>query len=467
MLLALYPPSVPWFRLKVAGKFLYDGNIPPDTLQQLQQELMMHELLMLTRLEQADVPGRASNRRRGGFRSRKRMVIDQLLVTGDALERLTEDYRIQVYRRDQYVTRRDSAGDVLYHIVKEKIDPLTLSEEQREMAGLNTEELVLKTVSQRMKELYTYVCWQPLTNVWLVQQEINRKIINESQETVSQFLSTAFELAPTENYGRGWIELNLGDARTYNELNERLLDFAATASKQLFAVDYNSQVRPRDLAKSSGEVIQARVQGGQVQDVSCLKVDKLSDFNVVYQTAETKRRDLASAMLMETETTPRGDRVTATQVNRVAAELQGALGGLFAPIADSQQIPLVERLLYQMRKDALLPTLPAESIEIEAVTGLPALSREYDQENLVGVMQVLGQFGPEVMSKINVGTLVDVMFRQANVYHPGLVKSEEEIAAEQQAVMQQQLAMAGGQEAIRTGGAVIEQQQAEQGDTNV
>ena len=463
MLLALYPPSVPWFRLKPASKWLYDTNIAPETLQQLQQELMMHELIMLTRLEQADVPSEASNRRKAGFRTRKRMVIDQLLVTGDCLERLTDEYRIQVYRRDQYVTRRDNTGDVVYHIIKESIDPLSLTEKQRELAELKTEELVQKPHSDRMKDMYTHVCWQPLSKVWLVRQEIERKIINESQEKVSQFISTSFELAPGENYGRGWVELNLGDARTYNELQERLLDFAATASKQLFAIDYNSQVRPRDLAKDTGEVFQARVQGGQVQDVSCLKVDKLSDFNVVYQTAQTKRSDLAAAMLMETEVTPRGDRVTATQVNQVAAELQGALGGLFAPIADSQQTPLVERLLHQMRKDALLPSLPPGSIEIEAVTGLPALSREYDQQNLLGVMQVLGQFGPEVMGRINMSTLIDVMFRQANVYHPGLVKSEEDLATEQQAAMQQQMAMAGGEEAIRTGGAVIEQQ-AKQGD---
>ena len=456
LLIALYPPGVPWFTLRPAGKFMYDSTVDPAMLQQLQAELHLHEMMMLAKLEQADIPGRKSNRRRGGFRNRKRQALTQLLVTGDSLERLTDDYRIQVYRRDQYVTRRDQTGDVMLHIIKETVDPLTLSDEQLVTADIDKDVLIGKSVADRKEDLYTSVYWDPQASIWDIKQEVNRKTIVQSYEPVSPFLSTAFELTPTDHYGRGFVELNMGDCRTLNELHERLLDFAATASKQLWVTDYASQVRPRDLAKPSGSVIQARVAAGQVQDVACMKVDKISDFNVVYQTTMSKRNDLAQAMLMEGESTPTGERVTAYQVSRVAMELEGSLGGLYSPIADMQQIPLVERLMYQMRKDKILPALPEGSVEIEAVTGLPALSRERDQARLMNAMQALSQFGPEVMGRINLGELVDIIFTQSNVYHPGLVKSDEQLAAEEQARQQMQMQAAAQQEMVRTAGAVAE-----------
>ena len=159
---------------------------------------------------------------------------------------------------------------------------------------------------------------------------------------------------------------------------------------------------------------------------------------------------------MEGDSTPTGERVTAFQVSRVVQELEGALGGLYSPIADMQQVPMVERLMYQMRKDKLLPALPEDAVEIEAVTGLPALSREQDQYKLAQTLQVLGQFGPEVMGRINMGELVELFFRQSNIYHPGLVKSDEQLSAEAEAAQQQQQQMMAQQEAIRTAGAVAE-----------
>jgi len=455
LLLSLFTPAAPWFKLKPASKFLYDANINPAAINEFRAHLALHELIMMSKLEKANMGGN-NNHQRSGFRDRKRMALSQLLVTGDTLEQFTDDYQMKVFRRDQYVSRRDPAGNVIYHIVKESVDPVGLDPKQAEMADIDIQVEEARPVGDRMKDMYTEVMWHPVSKVWVIRQEINRHVINESQEGISPFLSTPFELAPGENYGRGWVELNLGDCRTLNELNERLLDFAATASKQLFVTDYNSQVRPIDLAKPSGSVIQGRVQGGQVQDVACLKVDKLSDFNVVYNTMIGKRNDLAVGMLMEGESMPTGERVTAFQVQRVAMELEGALGGIYAPIADNQQVPLIERLMYQMTRDKLLPALPPDSVEVEAVTGLAALSREADATRLMGVLQVLRQFGPEMLARLDMGVLMDTMMRQAGIYEPGLVKSAEQLRTEQEAAMADQQSAAVQGEAVRTVGAVAE-----------
>ena len=351
LLLALYPPGRPFFSLRVAQEVAADPEIAPEQVQQYEQLLFLQELAIQASLEAAYIGERGQNRRRTGFRSQKRAALSQLLITGDVLEQLTDDYRIKVFRRDQYVTKRDSSGDVLFHAVKEVIDPLSLTDEQIQRCMFDPEQLKSQPATERLKDMFTSCEWQPWSNSWVITQECEGKVLQESEDKVSPFMSTSYELTPGESYGRGLVELNLGDIRSMNELTLSLLDFSATASKQLFALDMNSQVMPEDLAKPSGSVIQARVQGGQVTDVGMVRADKMADFQVTSSTRDSIRKDLATVMLMESEATPRGERVTAFQVSRVASELEGALGGLFAPISDQQQTPLVERCIFQMKRD--------------------------------------------------------------------------------------------------------------------
>ena len=455
LLLALYPPGLPFFRFMPSARFKYDPSTPPELLQDFESQLHLRELMVLSKLE-ASAMGGNSNSRRSGFRSRKRKALAQLLITGDVLEKIDDDYRIKVYRRDAYVTSRDSSGDVRYHICKEQIDPLILNDNQLQVCDMNRDDLRTMSVADRTEELYTSIEWQPENKNWLLRQEVKGKIIIETEEKVSPYMSTPYELAPGENYGRGIVEQNLGDVRSMNELTERIIDFAALASKQLMVVDYNSQVRPQDLTKPTGSVIQGRVQGGQVTDIATLKADKVNDFSVVQSVRESIRRDLASTMLMEGENQPRGDRVTAFQVQRIAMELEGALGGVYAPIADAQQIPLIERVVYMMERDKLITPLPDDAIEVEALTGIAALSREGDQSKLLGLVSTLAQLGGETMSRLDMGVLTDILVRQSGIFEPGLVKSDEQIEQEKQAMMQQQQQMAMSEKAIDVGGNVIE-----------
>jgi hypothetical protein len=465
LLLALYPPGRPFFALRMASQLEYDETVDPAAKQQIEQALFLQEMTMQATLESAYTGSRGGNRRRSGFRSRKRQALTQLLVTGDVLEQLTDDYRIKVFRRDQYCTKRDSSGDVLCHAIVEQIDPMTLTDAELEACDMRREDIAGKYPSDRLEDIHTLCEWNPVTQRWVIEQEIHGHVIRMSEDAVSPYMATAYELAPGESYGRGLVELNLGDIRSMNELTMSILDFSATASKQLFCVDYNSQVRPQDLAQPTGSVIQARVQSGQVTDVSLLRADKLADFQVTANTRDSIRKDLATVMLMESEATPQGERVTAFQVQRVASELEGALGGVFAPIADSQQVPLVERLMFQMKRDRILPAIPDDTVEIETLTGIAALSREADSGRMMQVLQMMTQLGPEVMQRVDTTVLVDLLMRQAGVYEPGLLKSPEQLQQEQQAAMQQQMAQQAAGKAVDVIGNT-EQARAQQELTN-
>jgi hypothetical protein len=464
MLIALFPPDRPWFRLQVASHLRYGED--PAKVAIANRALFVRELLVQSMLESgSSVSAGADNRRRGGgFRTAKRSALANVLVTGDTLEQLTDDYRLKVFRRDQYIVQRDSSCDVLCMGVRERIDPYTLTDEQRESANIKADDD--RDAYERMEDIYTFCEWHPWSKTWVTRQEVKDVIIAESEDGVAPMWPTAYELSPGEHYGRGFVELNLGDLRSVNELERRLLEFTAIASKLLIAKDISSQVRNEDLLKGPGEVVEGmRVSGGVVQDVAMLSLTHTPDFSVVSNTAVRKTQQLARAMLMETETTPRGERVTAYQVQRVAMELEQSLGGVYSAIADEQQIPLLRRTIYQLRRDGMLTLNDNElgGVEIEALTGIRALSMANNQAALLNFVQTLAAIGPEATARLNQSVLLDVLARYNNIDEPGLIRSEEEMRAEQARQMQQAMVAAAAQKGIDTVGNIAETVATQQG----
>jgi len=207
------------------------------------------------------------------------------------------------------------------------------------------------------------------------------------------------------------------------------------------------------------------VSGGQVQDIALLTVDKASDFNVVAQTSTRKEKALAKAMLLESDIQPQKERVTATQVQRIAMELEGALGGFYAPIAESLQMPLIERTAFQMQQDRLLQPLPDGMVRTDTLTGMAALRREVEKGKLLEAVQLIGQLGPEAQRRIDVGVLTDVILRYSGVYEPGVVKSPDQLAQELQQQMAAQAQAQAAEKAIDVGGNIIEDAAANQTPT--
>ena len=162
LLLALFPTGQPFFRLKPATKFKFDPEVDPSLLQSFEDKLRIHEMIMLAKLEKDDSDG-GTNARRAGFRSRMRSAISQPLVTGDVLIQMTDEYQIRIHRRDNYVVRRSTSGDVMYMITREQVDSLSLSPEQIEMIGLDLETEMNTPAYDRMQDLYTKCEWNPMS----------------------------------------------------------------------------------------------------------------------------------------------------------------------------------------------------------------------------------------------------------------------------------------------------------------
>lgn len=489
MLSALFPSTQPWHRLllnkTIAQRLANGGERAMQSLEEIRRRLFFNEVMATTLLESngtADEHGR----QRMGFRSRKRAALEQLIVTGSVLEQLTPDYRVKVFDRESYVTRRDSAGSILYHVVREQIDPLSLTDEQIAAIDLDKSELEDQTPFERLVEIYTKVEWQPQSKTWVQTQEINGETLptDKGEESIeheiSPYFATDYALAPGQDYGRGFVELNvLGTLGTLNELELRLLDLMDLATIHLIAIDQSSSIRPRDMIRDRGSFLpNARVVGGEVQDVGLLSLGNVGDFQSLTLAIERKQREVAQTMLIESATQPNKDRVTATQVERIADEIDGALGGMYTPIADDQQRPLLRRLYWQMERDDLIEEMPTGEeireagidfsgsvVDIDVLTGISALQRDANASKMIELTEVLSRFGDRGLEAINQDVFVREYMRHRSFNIEGVVKSPEQLEAERQREMQ----MLAQQQAIATSGNVIEEgaraaaQQATQG----
>lgn len=460
MLLGLFPPDVPFVTITPSAEIMNDPGIPDPIKQQIIAALQVREVLLMAALESGVVQTKGRRYRRTNFRSSKRSTLEALLATGDTLERMTDDFRFIRFRRDKYVTKRDSCGNVLYHIVEEKLDALSIDDAETNLqkAGLRLDEYKEKPVGERMVDLYTIVEWQPLAREWVVRQELNGKVINESTEAVSAWISTPYELPDGEDYGRGFIERRLGSLRSLDTLHEKLLDWAALASYMLTCVDNASEFREKDLTKPSGSVSRgARVVNGQVQDVAFLALgEKLRDFMIVDKAIDRLERRLNRSMLNEVDMQPHKDRVTATQIDSIREAIMGATSGVYATISDDQQLPMVDRGLWLLERAGKFKPLPEGMVEVRTLTGITALGRQAKARGIESFFAEVGQIAPDMIARFDKNVLLEILARYKNINEPGLILSREKFLEEQRAMARQQLAMVAGEKAIDTTGNVIE-----------
>jgi len=154
---------------------------------------------------------------------------------------------------------------------------------------------------------------------------------------------------------------------------------------------------------------------------------------------------------------PQGDRVTATAWNQVVQELEGALGGVYAPISEQMQLPLLRRVAFQAARDKIVRALPEKAVEIKTLTGLAALSRARRAQDLLTLSSAANNLGPEATAYLDKPTLMKVLARYSNVTEPGVVRSEQQVQEMNQKAMQMQTAQYAAQRGTDALGKITEQ----------
>jgi len=436
LMLALFPPHAPFFRLSIDDLVYKQIQGSPEQKGVIEQGLSKIEKAVMDNME-------VSNDRVAVYEA-----LRLLIVSGNVLLRLTEK-GLRVHRLENYVIKRDPQGSVLKIIIKESIALNTLPP--------NIREAILKVKDAKEyddKELDLYTCITREKNNWKLIQECGKKIILEKEYKIDKlpFIALRFNRVDGMDYGRGHCEAFLGDLKSLEGLTRAILEGSSASAKMLFMVSPSGTTRASALAKApNGAIIE-----GSSGDVSVLQANKFADFRIAFETMNRIETRLQFAFLLNSSVQRQAERVTATEVQLVANELQDALGGVYGILTTEFQLPYINAKLAMLREQKLLPDLPKEIVRPKIIVGLEALGRASDRLRLLQFMSDLaGTLGAEVLAQhINLDDAIKKFAIANGVDTQGLLKSQEQIQQEQQQQMQQQFAqkaMADPRVAIEAG----------------
>ena len=450
LLLTLFPPTAPFFKFSIDGKAKQQAEArqgSPILQGQIDTALNVYERKILADIETS------------GMRTQLFAVTKLLVSTGNVLLNIPALGPARVFRLDRYVIRRDPMGNVLEIAIREDVAPESLPKHVRDMLGPDGGEEKVEG-ADRTVQLYTHICWEG--DQWEIYQEIKGMDIPGSQATYPKdkcpWLALRMNAIDNEDYGRGMVEEYLGDFRSLEALSRALVQGTAAAAKVLFLVDPTGQTDFRVISKSNT----GDVREGRAIDISTMKVDKGSDFNVAANQMKTIAEGLAYAFLLNSAIQRPGERVTAEEIRYMAQEIETGLGGVYSNLSQELQLPLVILIQNRLQRQGVLPTLPAGEVKPTITTGLDALGRGQERNRLLSFIKGLAEINPEFLKTLKPEEVTRRLAAADGVDLDGLIKTPQEMQAEQQQQVASQMMDKLGPNAVTQAGQMAQNVQAQQ-----
>lgn len=443
LLLALMPPSQPFFRLtidkgKIQQYLEQRGGQEEQLLSQLDQALSDLERQVLRRLDQLQA------------RSALFEAVKHLIVGGNALIYVGAD-AIRMYSLRSFCVDRDPEGNVTEIVVREQVAERYMPVRQPKESDQGE--------SDEREDVYTHINISPQDNrVEWYQEYEGEKLAGSagfSSLDTSPWIVLRLHRVAGESYGRGLVEEVLGDLQSLESLSKAVVQGALISAKALFLVNPNGTTRADVLARAENGAIVA----GNAADVEALQVQKSSDMSVALQTMQLLERRLQFTFLTNEAVQRDAERVTAEEIRLMAEQLEQGLGGVYSVLSAELQLPLIRRVMHLMEREGDIPPVPKGLVEPQVTTGLEAIGRGNDKQRLTTFLQtVAASIGPEqFLQYINPSELIRRFAAADGIDTAGLVKNDQELQAEQAQQQQAMLAQQLAQGAIQSGATATPQ----------
>ncbi len=252
------------------------------------------------------------------------------------------------------------------------------------------------------------------------------------------YRALTWELPDGWHYGVGLVEQHAGDFAAISTMSASQLQSAILASEFRLLVNPAGVTQPEDVINSqNGDTIPGTPD--DVQYVSAAVSGVAQALNVQEVILSKYITRIGRAFLLASAAQRDAERVTAEEIRRDVMELETSLGGVYSRLAVDFQRPLAYWLAKQLGVK-----LSDTGIQPTIITGLDALSRNSDLENLMRALQqllVLSQItgsNPQLAATLNSTSIAAAIFAGNGVDAQTYVNDQET----QQAIMQQQQANA-------------------------
>ena len=377
-------------------------------------------------------------------------AIRLLIITGECLLYRMND-SLRVYSLRNYTLKRNNVGEVLDIVIKELKYYSELPDEVKLIVGKQQDDDEL--------DLYTR-CRKLPNGSWHVTQEINGHDIGTDttyRNKLCPYIPVTWNFVNGDNYGRGYVEDYAADLYKYSELSRSLADYEFEALKLIHLVDPSSIFDTQAAQDAvSGDYIQGRPDAVQPYEAGDYQkmLQVMNDLGQIEQ-----RLDVA---FMYTGNTRDGERVTAYEIRQNAEEAEQVLGGVYSQLSQNMHLPLAYILLHEENSE-IIYEFDTENLKLNILTGLQALSRSSENQNLViassemnAVIPVFMQLG---LDKIyNLETVAESILQSNGVNTKNIkytkeqleanAKAAEEAAAQQNMQAQQVAQQANQAEAV-------------------
>ena len=347
-------------------------------------------------------------------------ALQHLIVVGDSLIIMEDDFTFRVIRFDHYVMRREVNGEpkeIIY------LDFVASSNDESIEDNFRA-QYSADYASEGYEVIYTRLTKEEGEDEWTVQREQNDQIIQSLE--------------------------------AYTEASQEGM---AAASTFWMGVDPAGITEIDDLAgQSNGTWVPARTQ-----DVFTLSPAQTMNpqIQATFQAVETMRREVGQAFLLDSASIPSGDRVTATAVRRIGQELEMVLGGAFSSIARELFVPIVQRSVFLMLDEGVIDERLQDQffddqgvLNVEIITGLQALSRDTDLMKLMQLGEMMRNLPQEAMQTFKFQEYGRALITALGFDANNWIRSEEDIKAEKAEMQREAMAMqqqAATQQAVTEG----------------
>lgn len=415
MMMALFPPAKPFFRLDLSTKQkaeLEANGLSEAAIDEASAEVEREAI-------------RKFERKNG--RVVMNDIAQQLIITGNSLLKVPEnDDKYQAYTIRDYAIKRDLKGDVVKLIIREVVSVQGLTESQQALAIANgyTEDSEVQIFTGIVR--YSgdkFAVWQELESICYCHARIGLYT-----EKTLPWVALTWILPRNRDYGVGLVEIYAGDFHQLSTLAEASLDFTTVVTDLKFLVNPAGMTDPHVLNNApSGSYVH-----GLEADVFVLTPNVSDATNFLTNQFEQVSRRIGAGFLLNTAVVRNAERVTAEEIRMQANELEGSLGGVYSRLAMELQRPMATMLLKDVDNSF-------GGIEPIILTGLASLSRNsevdklrYFFQDLIGLSDV----PPEVAIRIEYGDLIKVLGAGHAVEYKKFLKDETKVEADKKQAMQ-------------------------------
>lgn len=432
LLLSLMPARQAFFRFQVEDRLLSQLG-GPKQLAAVEKALAGMEDVVQSEIEA------------NACRTPVGEAVKHLLVGGNVLMHMLPSGGLKLYPLHSFVVHRDGEGTPLRMVAEDTLSPLSLPDSVR---GRVLEKLSERNSPDKTVTLYTGI-FRTETN-WVVWQEVEGIKVPESHGRypldACPWMPLRWTPVDGESYGRGMVEDYLGYFTSLEALTAALVKGTAIAAKVVYLRNPNGVTKATALTRSeTGDVID-----GKPDDVHALQAEKAQDFRTAREMIADLKEELSYAFALNQAIQRNAERVTAEEIRYMAQELDSLLGGIYSTLSLEFQLPFLRRLMVQLERQGRLPPMPKKALRPVIVTGLDALGRGAELDNLRAfVKDVVDLGGPDSLKTyLNFDDLLTRLATNRGIKADGLVKDKEQVAAEMQQAQMEQMVQHLGPNAI-------------------